>query len=328
MRIAIAGLGAAALRGHLPAIARLASGGALTLIGAADPDARRRADVEARHPRVALFETAEAMLASVDADVLVVAAAPSAHADLVALGLRRGLHVICEKPLVIDRSQYDRVAQAHAQWPRQGIVSVHQYRYSPTWIWIARGARFAARRHLPFSLSVDVQRREMDVLAMSAWRADMGSSGGMLADHGVHYLALAWAIDQHLDVLAGVRARSGAREQSGASVRLGTGMLTIQVGIGAPARRTRIRLHVASITVTWADERLTIAVGQRTVVSRAVDGLADRAYVDSLYDNFYCDVVRNLERSAWRAHRTAEALVVGRALVNLLESMPSAAAAA
>jgi predicted dehydrogenase len=319
VRVAIAGLGTAATRGHLPAIARLASRGALTLVGAADPNAPQQADMGARFPGVPLFASAESMLASVACDVLVVASEPSMHADLVALGLAQQLHVVCEKPLVISRSQYDCVAQAHAQHPDRGIIPVHQYRYSPTWVSISRYARLAARLRIPFSLAVEVQRPGTDALAVSSWRTDRDQSGGMLADHGVHYLALAWTVDEHLDVLAGVRIWRGTSEHSDVSVRLRSGLLTIQLVNGAQARRTSINFYVANGALTWRDETMKAVIGGRTVLIRRVEALTHRSHVDSLYHLLYLDIVRNLSRPSWRANRTAEALTVSRALVSLLD---------
>jgi predicted dehydrogenase len=319
LRVALAGLGTAGLRGHLPAISRLASEGTLRIVGAADPDPRRRAAYASDPIATELFESAEAMLESVSCDVLVIAADPSAHADLIALGLERGLHVLCEKPLVVSRAGYDRIAEAHARRLDLGLVAVHQYRYSPAWRAMSRWVRLAARLHLPFSLVVEVKREGVDPLAASPWRADVELSGGMLADHGVHYLALAWIVDHNLDVLAGSCIGSATGERSGASVRIGSGMLTIQASTGNLTRRTSVTLHVANVDLRWRDEAFDLVVSGRTVLSRPVATLADRSHVDSLYEHLYRDLARNLSRPAWRVHRTAEAFGVARALLALLD---------
>lgn len=325
MRVALAGLGTAACRGHLPAISRIASASRLSFAAAADPDPGRRADCCSRLPATKLFESAEAMLESVSCDVLVVATDPGAHADLIVLGIERGIHVLCEKPLVLTQAGYERVAVAHARRPDVGLVSVHQYRYSPAWRAMSRWARLAARLRLPFSLVVEVQRQGADPLAASPWRSEVESSGGVLADHGVHYLALAWMVDHHLDVLASSQTATAGGERAGASVRIGSGMLTIQASTGEAARRTRVTLQVANIDLRWRDEVFDVVVAGRTALTRPVATLADRAHVDSLYEHLYRDLVRNLSRPPWRVHRTAEALAVGRALLALLDRPPSQA---
>jgi predicted dehydrogenase len=297
------------------------------LVAAADPDAERRAAAGARFPRIALFDAVETMLGSVVCDLLVIAAEPRAHAGLVALGLEHGLHVLCEKPLVVTPTDYELVARAHARRPDLGLVAVHQYRYSPAWAAISRCARLAARLRIPFSLTADVQRPGIDPFASSHWRSDVELSGGVLADHGVHYLALAWTVEEQLDVLAGVRTLSTVGECSSATIRLGSGVLTLRVRTGARARRTSVALHVGDTALTWSDRVFAVVLGGRTILRRPVAGLASREHVDSLYERLYRDVRSNLSRPAWRVHRTAEALVVARALLALLERPVEPAAA-
>lgn len=321
MRIALAGAGTAAARGHLPAIDRFGREGPLALVGVAEPDPRRRAEVSVGFPAAPVFESAEEMLDQVEADVLVVAAVPGAHADLVVLGLERGLDVVCEKPLVLGMADYQRIT-THVADAGPALVSVHQYRYSPPWRAIARWARLAAKLSLPFSLAVDVQRREVDALAASSWRSQAKISGGILGDHGVHYLALAWTIDRHFQVLSGSRITVEGAETGTALVRLGSGVLTIEASTGKPERRTGISLRVGDLVMRWQDRAFETEVRHRLLFSKAVPTLADRAHVDSLYGCLYRDLAGNLSRPTWRAARSAEALSVGWALLDLLALSP------
>lgn len=321
MRVAIAGLGGACLRGHLPAIARLA--GTVAVVAAADPKAAQRQALARRLPAVSLFSSAEDMLAGVACDVLVVATEPHSHAGLVALGLRHGVHVVCEKPLTLTSAHHATVAQACAEHPDLALVPVHQYRFSPAWMSISRWARRAARRRRPYALAVDLQRSGTDRHAASRWRADPARAGGMLADAGVHFLALAWTIDEQLDVLAARRHLDAAGcERSGAIVRVGSGVLTIRTWNGAPARHTGLELRVDRATIAWNDHAAVLRIGSRTVLRRQVDALSARDHVDALYRPLYGEIVAQLRDRAWRARRTAEALTVGRALVGLLDRAP------
>ena len=319
MRVALAGLGAAAQRGHLPAIERHAAAGTMDLVAAADPDAVARDRTTRRLPRTPLFASADAMLAAVECELVVIAASSPSHVDLVAVALQRGAHVLCEKPLALTLAGYESVARAYARHPGAGLVSVHQYRYSPGWIAILRTARLAARMHLPFKVSADVERVGVDALAASPWRADVARSGGIFADHGVHFLALAWGIDCDLDVLAMARSRREVGERASAFVRLGSGALALQLRTGAPDRHTSVLFEAGNVALTWSGATLALRVGPRLVFTRRVPDLADRAHVDALYHRLYDDIVQNLARASWRAQRSAETLVVGRALLELLD---------
>jgi len=318
VRVALAGLGSAAVRGHLPALARTPG---LTLVAAADPAPVRRAAVALELPVVPVFNSTEAMLQSVPCDLLVVAADSAAHTRLAVLAAEQGRHVLCEKPLALEREQYERVAQVFGQRPSLGLVSVHQYRYSPMWAYMSRCARWADRLGQEFSLLVDVRRHGTDSHAVSPWRADVARSGGMLADHGMHFVALAWTISEDLAVLGAWRTVDEAgREQSAARVRTGSGVLDLRVSAAASSRETSLTLNAFGGALRWADEAASLSVGKRVVHLHPTRALSDRGHLDALYLPLYAELVANLGDAAWRRRRGAEALVVGGALIAMLEA--------
>jgi predicted dehydrogenase len=318
LRVAIAGLGGAASRGHLPALTQLR--GAARLVGAADPDEERRVAVGRQLNGAALFESAEEMLERVEAEVLVVASQPPSHSGLVAAGMERGLNVVCEKPLTVSRENHEVIAAACVRRPGPALVAVHQYRYSPAWSWIRRWARLAAGLQRPYTLTVDLQRQGTDPHAASPWRADRAQSGGMLADAGVHFIALAWTLDPRIEPLAAARHQDEVgRECSAMLLRMGSGLLRFQASNGAPARHTGLELRVEGTTISWRDEKLALQWRNRTLLRRQVRALSDRTHVDALYAPLYRDLAANLGDESWRMRHTAEALGVDEVLVSLLE---------
>lgn len=325
MRIAIAGLGGAATRGHLPAIRAWSP--RVELVAVADPDPDRRTAAEAFGKELPTFAEVEEMLEAVECDVLVVATQPSAHSPLAAAGLRHRRHVLCEKPLALTGAGLEEVGRAQRSGGDLALVSVHQYRFSPTWAWISRWLRCAARGGLPFTLRVEVARDGTDIHAASGWRGDLEASGGMLVDHGAHFLALARTVTPRLRVLAAGREwRAGGREQASATVELGrSGALELALDANAGARRTRIEARALGAHVAWADRRLTAAVGGTPVLRREVEALSDRAYVDSLYVSIYRHLLAGLGRGAWRRQRTAESLSVTESCLRLVSLAEGAA---
>jgi predicted dehydrogenase len=85
----VAGLGAAARDIHLPAYAKIPD---LRVVGGFDPTG---APAGFGAP---VFDSVEEMLKTTQPDLLAVLAPPSAHAELVRLGLEHGCHIFCEKP--------------------------------------------------------------------------------------------------------------------------------------------------------------------------------------------------------------------------------------
>ncbi len=318
MKVAIAGLGGAATRGHLPAIRGCSP--RVTLVAAADPDPARRAAAETLGEDLATFASVEEMLEAVEFDVLVVATQPSAHSALAAAGLRHRRHVLCEKPVALTEAELEDVDSAQRSGGDLALVSVHQYRFSPTWALISRWLRCAARGGFPFALRVEVARDGTDVHAASGWRGDLAASGGMLIDHGAHFLALAGTVTPRLRVLAAEREwRVGGREQARATVKLGrSGVLELTLDADASTRQTRIEARAFGTDVAWTDRRLSAAVARKTVLRREVEALSDRAYVDSLYGSIYRHLLVNLGRDSWRRQRTAESLSVAEACLRLV----------
>jgi len=320
VRVVIAGLGSAANRAHLPAVNRL--GDRAQLVGAADPDEGRLRATSQQIGQLPLFSCAEEMLTQVPADVLLIATEPRAHAHLIQAGLERGLHVVCEKPLAIERREHEALAAACGRRPDLALVPVHQYRYSPPWTSFRRWAGKAARKGRPFALTVDVHRNGTDRHATSAWRTDPTHGGGMLADAGVHFLALAWTLGESLEVLAASRRQEDTGERSAAILRLGSGVLRLQVWNGAETRHTGLELQLQHTTISWRDGLSSLRLRDHTLRRRRVPALSDRSHVDELYGCLYRDLARNLESEVWQMRRTAEALGVSDALVTLLERTP------
>jgi predicted dehydrogenase len=316
LRLAVAGLGSAALRGHVPAIQRSPG---LRVVAAADHDQKRRAVFGGVLSGVPVFDRVETMLDAVKCDALLVTASPEAHASLVAAALERGLHVICEKPLVLRPEEHHELARLAARTPA-ALISVHQYRCAGPWRVMAGMARTAARLRQAFALRMTVRRPGPDPLAATGWRSELGRFGGILVDHGVHYLALAWTIDERLDVLAADRTTSINDERCDVFLGLGAGTTRLRLESGSSERSTRVALTIGRRELTWDDQGLTLTTAGRHTWQRRVDGLASRVYIDGLYVGFYREVARRLGWDvAWHARRTAETLVVSRALLRVLD---------
>jgi predicted dehydrogenase len=325
MRIALAGLGGAAVHGHLPAIRSLEHRHRLRLVAAADSEFKPHGSVEKALRGVPVFTSVESMLSSVQSDVLAIATEPSSHAGLVELGFDHDLHVVCEKPLALTKHHRASVKAAVESSNDLALVSVHQYRYSRTWMRLAPWMRVANALRLPFSLLAEVSRRGVeDPHAASSWRTELSTSGGMLADHGSHFIALAWTIDQRLSALDGKRLRQGPDgERSSGTIRVGSGVLELRMSTTSGARRTRVEARAPGLTINWQGSRLELLARGRRIASRRTDALSDRDYLDSLYHPFYADLAQNLSNDAWRTSRTGESLAVGTILVDLLEGAAS-----
>src|ERR1035437_7749445 len=101
LRVALVGIGSAATRAHLPALDAASAADRITVVGVCDPDADRRNAVIAAHSGARGFAENDAMLEATRPDLLVIATPPSVHLGEMAAAVARGVHVLCEKPLVV-----------------------------------------------------------------------------------------------------------------------------------------------------------------------------------------------------------------------------------
>lgn len=131
-------------------------------------------------------------------DGVVVCSPNAAHYQQTCRSLDRGLHVLCEKPLALDRSQIEDVIERTARSGR--IVSIaHQRRYQARY--------FAARRELTANRDVYGPLREIHLFLsenwsqaiVGTWRNDPAQNCGYFGDAGIHLVDV-------VDFVAGVQA--------------------------------------------------------------------------------------------------------------------------
>lgn len=126
MRVALVGLGNAGLTLHLPALAGLPG---TTIAGVCDLDAARR-DRAAACFGAPAFADFDAMLASAEPDVVIVATPPETHADYCIRAMEAGAHVLCEKPFASSVQEADQVLAVAARTGRRVALN-HEFRAMP-----------------------------------------------------------------------------------------------------------------------------------------------------------------------------------------------------
>ncbi|PWB76923.1 MAG: hypothetical protein C3F08_10795 [Candidatus Methylomirabilota bacterium] len=203
---AIVGLGNVAVNGHLPGWEGC---GQARVVAAADALEARLARERWRLPGARFYTDVPAMLAAEALDFLDICTPPGTHASLTRLALSRGLHVLCEKPLVLSPDELQSVRYAQVESGRV-LYTVHNWLYAPiisqTTELIREGTIGRVRR-----INWQVRRCEPSIAVgpqgaggngtggketiPDNWRLDPAmAGGGILLDHGWHalYIILRW----------------------------------------------------------------------------------------------------------------------------------------
>lgn len=203
-RGALIGAGHVALEGHLPG---WVSREDVAITCAADPRPAARTALTAAAPGVVWHDSMESLLASEPLDFLDICTPPDAHPAAIRAGLERGLHVLCEKPLVLNRDELARLTELSKSRGRV-LASVHNWKHAPI---LAEASAFLRSGAIGTARNVvwEVWRLEPSIAAAlpdaENWRLDpRRSGGGILVDHGWHavYMVAGW-ISGALEAVSG-----------------------------------------------------------------------------------------------------------------------------
>jgi len=187
IKIGLVGFGFIAQNGHTPFYIDNPD---IVVVGVTDPCQDRLYEASRIFPRAKCFRTVDKMLHSLKGqiDIVDICAPPYAHYKVIAKAINSGLHVICEKPLVIDQGQIDYIINMSQ---KKGLVvyPCHNYRYSPI-VQIAKN--YIQEKYIGIPQKVILQTyRTSHALGVQEWypnwrRYKKYSGGGIIMDHGPH----------------------------------------------------------------------------------------------------------------------------------------------
>jgi predicted dehydrogenase len=224
LRGAIIGFGNVAIHAHLP---EWVSRRDVELVAAADVRPARQRECRARLPGAAWYDSATALLADADLDLdfVDICTPPSTHAAVICEALERGLHVLCEKPLVTSLEDLRAVSKLSRDTGRV-LHTVHNWHHAPivqrTSEFIAAGAIGRVSRAVWHTLRMRPASTAADG---DNWRLDPRiAGGGILSDHGWHvcYILQSWIASAPTAVSATLQTRrhTAAPVEDTASLRL------------------------------------------------------------------------------------------------------------
>jgi predicted dehydrogenase len=159
------------------------------LVAICDPDEARLGEVQAELDVARTYTDAEAMFRAEDLDGVSIAVPNKFHAPLTIAALRRGLHVLCEKPMAMTVKEAERM-NAAAQKAGRNLMINFSFRFTEASYALKRQVDANVVGDIYFGRSVWHRRRGMP--RFGGWFGIKEfSGGGPLIDLGVHRLDLA-----------------------------------------------------------------------------------------------------------------------------------------
>jgi predicted dehydrogenase len=195
-KVAVIGYGFISGKGHIPAFQKRND---VEIVAVADICAERRALAAAALPKARIYSGYEELLekeAAGNIDIVDISTPPCDHAAIAIAALRKGFHVLCEKPLAVSTAEA-REMLLEAQKNKRVLFPCHNYKHAPV-VGVIQDAIDSGR--LGEITSVTLQTfRNTHAKGVKEWRTDWRrdfktSGGGIAMDHGSHtfYLTFAW----------------------------------------------------------------------------------------------------------------------------------------
>lgn len=187
IKIGIVGFGFIAQNGHTPFYINNPD---IVVVGVTDPCQARLFEAAKIFPNAKCFRTVDKMLKCLKGqiDIVDICTPPYAHFNIISKTINSGLHVICEKPLVIDKDQIDYLINLSQ---KKGLViyPCHNYHFSPI---VQMAKNFIQEKYIGIPQKVILHTyRTSHALGVKEWfpnwrRYKKYSGGGILMDHGPH----------------------------------------------------------------------------------------------------------------------------------------------
>jgi predicted dehydrogenase len=321
LRGALIGLGNVALESHLPGWIRRDD---VAIIAVADVARARRAVVAERLPAARWYDAAEALIAREPLDFVDICTPPSSHGPLIALALERGLHVLCEKPLVMASAELASVLGLAAATGRV-VHTVHNWHHAPL---VKRTAELLQQGAVGELRHVVWQTLRIEPAAVREqaenWRLDPAlAGGGILTDHGWHvfYVIRRW-VGQHPTAVSArleTRRHTAWPVEDTATVQLTFPRATAEVFLtwAADSRDNRAELVGTDGRIELRDDTLVLrrdGRAQRWACPPALsNGSVHPDWFEPVASQFIGEVTGTLRRDANLAEAALCALLEGLA---------------
>ena len=306
---AILGFGNVAEHGHLGAWRARED---VELVAVAEPDADRRARAASLLPHVACYADAATLLRRESIDFVDIAAPPALHAPLIVAAAAAGVHVLCEKPLVVSLAELRRVRDAIA---RAGVTlfTVHNWTYSEPYRRVRELVDAGAIGKLA-SIGIEVTRDGCAAAADNGWRTrGTLAGGGILVDHGWHafYLVLAFAAQRAVSVRAEFDRRryvtADVEDTAHCTIEFPTVKARLDLTWAGDRRHTAWHLRGDAGEIRAADDRIEARHGGRTEALVCAESLSDGSHHPAWFGAVIEAFRREIDEPGARGANFAEA---------------------
>ena len=266
LRLAALGCGRVFERFHLPVLLRSSD---WSLVAAVDPSAERLRWLGRAAPGAALAASLGELEPGHTFDAVLVSTPPDTHCALASEALRRGAHVLIEKPMALRRSEAVSLLALARAAQRQIWVGYNR-RFRPAYLRLRDEIRRVAPEQLR-GVSYELRSAPAQWGALSGFLSLQERGGGLLDDIASHQLDLVpWIVNRPVEE---VRARFERRDAKALVVGID---LRFAGGLEARCRAAHGTDSAERLEVRVGGRRLIANHGGMSTTTWAPGGLVER----------------------------------------------------
>ena len=319
---AIIGFGNIATRGHVPAFSSDGVSNKLRIVAVVDVVEQNRAKASELLPAARFYSDVRTLIERERIDFVDICTPPDTHAEYIRTFAKRGIHIICEKPLA---ENYENASGIVDIIRTSGVVFVpcHQYKYSPLWRAIHDVIMSGDLGQVTFA-QFNVYRMYADSGAAAwnpQWRTSKNhSGGGILVDTGAHYFYLAqyfFGVPEHLSAILRTLKHKEYSVEDTAVVTLEYPTMLMQINLTWAASHRANSVYIAgtqgSLSYDGAKLFHTTSEGIREI---PMPDVSDKNQYVGWYASLFTEFANRVERKDSSTDLLDEAAIV----MKLLES--------
>jgi predicted dehydrogenase len=261
LRGAIIGFGEVARNGHWPAYA---TSNEANIVAIVDRTEERRQAARELRPGIATFATIAELAAGAEIDFVDICTPPALHGEPMLDALARGWNVLCEKPLLLDLVELEKV-RSLAKKSGRVVVPIHNWKYAPI---IRRATEILRSGAIGQLRGLEIETLRLQDCAVADpdhpnWRRDPAiAGGGVLMDHGWHaiYLAHHWIGQEPSEVRASLHlpAPGDVEDEATLTLVFPSGQAKIFLTWRGTERRNSMRLLGEAGEIAIDDDTLNV----------------------------------------------------------------------
>ncbi len=185
---AIIGFGEVVKKAHVPAF--LNHKKRFEIIAVVDTSHETLKQAEKYYPKARRYPSLKELLNNEkELDFVDIASPPMLHAKLIKQVLNANIHVLCEKPLVLDTDELKEIKKLSME-KNLCLFTVHNWKNSPQMLKIKEILDSNALGNVHYG-EFHTLRQRPSISSLKGWRKDPKlSGGGILIDHGWHVFYL------------------------------------------------------------------------------------------------------------------------------------------